>query len=98
MLSIEWKASEGWRAPRITPYQNLSLDPATTVFHYASECFEGMKAYRGADGRMRLFRPDKNMARMNRSAERIVLPQFDGEQVIELIKKFVNMEERFAPE
>jgi len=46
MLSVEWTASKGWDTPRITPYQNLSLDPATCVFHYAFECFEGMKAYR----------------------------------------------------
>ncbi|KAI9840128.1 MAG: Mitochondrial branched-chain amino acid (BCAA) aminotransferase [Sclerophora amabilis] len=97
MLSIEWTASEGWLAPRITPYQNLSLDPATCVFHYAFECFEGMKAYRDASGQIRLFRPDRNMARLNKSAARIALPTFDGKAFIDLIAKFCSVDERFIP-
>ena len=98
MLSIEWTASSGWLAPRITPYQNLSLDPATCVFHYGFECFEGMKAYRAADDSIRLFRPDRNMARFNDSATRIALPTFDSEELIELIKKLVRLDERFIPQ
>ncbi|KAI9698847.1 MAG: branched-chain-amino-acid transaminase bat2 [Bogoriella megaspora] len=97
MLSIEWTASQGWLQPRITPYQNLSLDPATCVFHYAFTCFEGMKAYRTADGSIRLFRPDKNMARLNKSAARIALPTFDGKALIDLISKYCALEERFIP-
>ena len=97
MLSIEWTAAEGWLAPRITPYQNLSLDPATCVFHYAFECFEGMKAYKNPEGQIRLFRPDKNMERMNGSSARIALPTFDGQKFIELISKFVSLEKRFIP-
>lgn len=96
MLSVEWTASQGWLAPRLTPYQNLSLDPATCVFHYAFECFEGMKAYKCEhDGSLRLFRPDKNMARMNKSAARIALPTFDGDKLIELIGKLCRLDERF---
>ena len=97
MLSIEWTATDGWLAPRITPYQNLSLDPATCVFHYAFECFEGMKAYKNSEGHLRLFRPDKNMARMNRSSARIALPNFSPGAMIDLISKFCTMEERFVP-
>lgn len=97
MLSIEWTASDGWLAPRITPYQNLSLDPATCVFHYAFECFEGMKAYRTADGSIRLFRPNKNMERLNKSAARIALPTVDGESFTSLIAKFVQLDSRFIP-
>ncbi|KAB8437357.1 hypothetical protein FH972_025037 [Carpinus fangiana] len=97
MLSIEWTASDGWLPPRITPYQNLSLDPATCVLHYAFEAFEGMKAYKDSTGALRLFRPDKNMARLNRSAARIALPAFDGAQFIELIKRFVALDARFIP-
>src|SRR5204863_8483592 len=85
MLSLEWTALRGWLEPKITPYQNLSLDPATCVFHYAFECFEGMKAYKvvkltpvtyeqDKDDKTRLFRPDKNMRRFNISAARIALP------------------------
>ena len=97
MLSIEWTAAQGWLAPRITPYQNLSLDPATCVFHYAFECFEGMKAYKNSEGQVRLFRPEKNMARLNRSSARIALPNFTGKAFIELISRFATMEERFIP-
>lgn len=97
MLSIEWTASEGWLSPRITPYQNLSLDPATCVFHYAFECFEGMKAYKDTQGKIRLFRPDKNMARLNKSSERIALPTFDGAALTNLIAQFCQLEERFIP-
>ena len=97
MLSIEWTASQGWLAPRITPYQNLSLDPATCVFHYAFECFEGMKAYKDSSNQIRLFRPDRNMARFNSSSARIALPNFDGPSLISLLSTFVKLEERFIP-
>ncbi|KAI9775984.1 MAG: hypothetical protein M1839_000683 [Geoglossum umbratile] len=97
MLSLEWTASSGWLPARITPYQNLSLDPATCVFHYAFECFEGMKAYKDKDGQIRLFRPEMNMARLNKSAARIALPTFEGTALIELISRFISLEERFIP-
>lgn len=84
-------------APKITPYQNLSLDPASCVLHYAFECFEGMKAYKNENGQIRLFRPDKNMARFNKSSARIALPTFDPEQLTQLIAKFAQLEERFIP-
>lgn len=97
MLSVEWTATSGWLAPRITPYQNLSLDPATTVFHYAFECFEGMKAYKDSKGKTRLFRPDKNAARLNESSSSICLPSFDGNALIQLLGKFAALEDRFIP-
>ncbi|OKL59083.1 Branched-chain-amino-acid aminotransferase, cytosolic [Talaromyces atroroseus] len=97
MLSIEWTASDGWLTPRIIPYQNLSLDPATCVFHYAFECFEGMKAYKDKDGKIRLFRPDKNMERLNKSSSRIALPTIDGEGLTKLIAEFTKLESRFIP-
>lgn len=97
MLTVEWTASQGWFAPRITPYQNFSLDPATCVFHYAFEAFEGMKAFKDSDGKIRLFRPDKNMQRFNRSVARIALPTFSHSAFIELISKFSALENRFVP-
>lgn len=97
MLNLEWTSSSGWLPPRITPYQNLSLDPASCVLHYAFEAFEGMKAYKDRQGQVRLFRPDKNMARLNKSSARIALPTFEGEKVIELIKQFCRLEEHFIP-
>lgn len=97
MLSIEWTAAQGWLPPRITPYQNLSLDPATCVFHYAFECFEGMKAYKNTNGQISLFRPDMNMARMNKSSARIALPTFNPDAFIDLISKLVTLDQRFIP-
>ncbi|CAK7274980.1 branched-chain-amino-acid transaminase bat2 [Sporothrix epigloea] len=97
MLTIEWNKDDGWLVPQITPYQNLSLDPATCVFHYAFECFEGMKAYKDSKGEVRLFRPDKNMERFNKSAARIALPTFSPTALIELIARFAKLESRFIP-
>lgn len=97
MLSIEWTAAQGWLPPRITPYQNLSLDPATCVFHYAFECFEGMKAYKNANDEISLFRPDMNMARLNKSSARIALPTVKPDALIELISKLVTLDQRFIP-
>ncbi|KAL1405854.1 branched-chain-amino-acid transaminase bat2 [Vanrija albida] len=98
MLTIPWNKEKGWGAPEIKPYQNLSLDPSSTVFHYAFTLFEGTKAYRAPDGTVRLFRPDKNMERMKRSAARIALPDFDGEALTELIKKLVQIDADWIPE
>ena len=98
MLACEWTAQTGWSTPKITPYQNLSLDPATCVFHYGFECFEGMKAYKDAAGDVRLFRPDMNMARLARSGARIALPDFDQAAMAKLIGEFVKLEQDWIPE
>jgi branched-chain amino acid aminotransferase len=79
------------------PTAGRHLDPATCVFHYAFECFEGMKAYKDEKGNVRLFRPDRNMARLNRSSARIALPNFDQKAMIDLISQFVKTDERFIP-
>ncbi|GMK59656.1 hypothetical protein CspeluHIS016_0802620 [Cutaneotrichosporon spelunceum] len=97
MLTIPWNENKGWGTPEIKPYQPLCLDPSATVFHYAFTLFEGTKAYVAPDGSIRLFRPDKNMDRMNNSARRIALPEFDGEQLIELIKKLVKLDKKWIP-
>ena len=74
MLTIDWTNTTGWESPKIVPYGPLVLDPSCIVFHYGLECFEGMKAYKDAHGKIRLFRPDMNMKRMNKSCDRLVLP------------------------
>lgn len=74
MLEVFWSATEGWSRPKIVPVHNISLHPYAKVFHYAQELFEGMKAYKDAEGKVRLFRPDLNMKRMRTSAERLALP------------------------
>ncbi|KAJ6164291.1 hypothetical protein N7470_002963 [Penicillium chermesinum] len=98
MVSVEWTATEGWHSPRIIPYQNLSLDPSTCVFHYAFECFEGMKAYKDKNGGTRLFRPNKNMERLNKSSARIALPTVDGDALTKVIGEFVKLDDRFIPD
>ncbi|BFZ57628.1 branched-chain-amino-acid transaminase bat2 [Savitreella phatthalungensis] len=98
MLAVEWTAQEGWAPPQITKYQNLSLDPATCVFHYGFECFEGMKAYKDAAGKVRLFRPDMNAARLSRSGLRIALPDFDQGELIKLIGEYTKVEQDWIPE
>lgn len=98
MLACEWDSSNGWSKPKITPYQNLSLDPATCVFHYGFECFEGMKAYKDKSGKIRLFRPDMNMARLARSGARIALPDFEQPELIKAISEFVKVDGDWIPE
>ncbi|KXS95009.1 hypothetical protein AC579_9308 [Pseudocercospora musae] len=78
-------AQGGWLAPQLVPYGPLSLAPTAATLHYAMECFEGLKLYRGVDGRLRLFRPDLNARRMRRSAARVSLPDFPPEQLVRLI-------------
>ena len=75
MFIVDYDAGQGWHDPRIIPYGPLPIDPAAKVLHYAEEIFEGMKAYRTADGSIQLFRPRDNIARMNGSAERVCMPQ-----------------------
>lgn len=74
MMEVDWSTTNGWTRPLISPMHNLQLHPGAKVLHYAIELFEGMKAYRGVDGRIRLFRPEKNMERMRKTAARSSLP------------------------
>eukprot|EP00850_Spirogloea_muscicola_P013928 SM000097S24781 [mRNA] locus=s97:252987:255796:+ [translate_table: standard] len=97
MLSIAWSAASGWLQPRISPLKPFELHPCAQVLHYAMECFEGMKAYQGPDGRVRLFRPALNMARLARSAERLNLPRFDQAALLECIKELVRVEKDWIP-
>ena len=74
MLEMDWTVQDGWAAPRIGPYGPFAIDPSASVLHYGLECFEGMKAYMDKDGNTRMFRPDMNMARLNRSMGRFGFP------------------------
>ena len=97
MLVVEWSADKGWYDAKILPFGRISLHPASTVLHYGAEIFEGLKAYRRADGGVQLFRPMENVKRMNRSAERMSLPTMDEKEMLSLIEQFVRLEERFVP-
>lgn len=97
MFMMEYNKKEGWHDARIVPYGPLSLDPASTVFHYGAEIFEGLKAYRRPDGKVQLFRPTENIRRMNNSAERLCLPQLDEEFALKAIDTLVKLDEDWVP-
>ncbi|XP_052347385.1 branched-chain-amino-acid aminotransferase, cytosolic isoform X1 [Oncorhynchus keta] len=97
MLTIYWSEKEGWKVPQIKPFQNLSLHPATSALHYSIELFEGMKAFRGVDNHIRLFRPNLNMERMHRTADRSCLPLFDKVELLECIRKLVEVDQDWVP-
>lgn len=97
ILKIKWNKETGWDAPVIEPYGPLSLDPSACVLHYSFELFEGLKAYLDSKNQIRIFRPQKNMQRMNDSAERIVLPTFDSEELIKSIGELIKLDKHLIP-
>lgn len=97
MFRWTWNSEEGWHNPRIVPFENLSIHPASTVLHYGSEIFEGLKAYRRADGKVQMFRPIENIRRMNNSAERLCLPQMPEEDLMQALVEFVRLEQDWTP-
>ena len=97
MLIIDYDAGQGWHDARIIPYGPLQIDPAAKVLHYAEEIFEGLKAYRTADGSIQLFRVRDNIDRMNKSADRLCLPQIPEELAVSAIKKLVEVEQDWVP-
>lgn len=97
MFIMNYDEGQGWHDPRIVPYAPFEIDPASMVLHYAQEIFEGLKAYRTADGKIQLFRPEKNMARMNVSCDRLCIPKIDEEFAIKAIKTLVKVDEDWIP-
>ena len=97
MFIMDYDKGMGWHDARIVPYQNLSLDPACMVFHYAQEMFEGLKAYRTPDGDIQLFRPDKNIERMNNTNTRLCIPHLEPSDVIDALKALVSVEKEWVP-
>lgn len=97
MFIMDHDYENGWHNARIVPYGNLSLSPASTVLHYGEEIFEGMKAYLTEDGKIQLFRPYENAKRMNKSADRLCLPEIPEEDFVEAIKKLVEIDKEWIP-
>ncbi len=97
MLLAEWSEGKGWHNARIKPYEPFVLDPATAVLHYAQEIFEGLKAYKWADGRIALFRPEMNARRFNQSAHRMCMPEVPEELFLDGIDQLVSMERDWIP-
>ena len=98
MFLMNYTEGQGWHDARIVPYDKLVLDPSSMVFHYGQEMFEGLKAYRGADGKVRLFRPDMNAKRANASNKRLCIPEIPEEDFVEAIKAVVKVDEDWVPE
>jgi len=97
MFIMNYTTGKGWHDARIVPYGPLALDPSCMCLHYSQEVFEGMKAYRTADGSIQLFRPQENFARLNRSNERLVIPAIDEEFALEALLKLLEVEKDWVP-
>lgn len=97
MARAQWRTGTGWIDRRVEAYGPLSLDPAAAVLHYAQEIFEGLKAYRWADGSVWAFRPEANAARFNKSAKRLALPQFQVDDFIGSIEALVRTDIEWVP-
>ena len=97
MFAMNYDTGKGWHDARIVPFDNVTLSPAAMCLHYGQEIFEGLKAYRTADGSVQLFRPDENYKRMNVSAERMVIPKIDEEFMLRATKKLIEIEKDWVP-
>lgn len=97
MFVMDYDTGMGWHDARIVPFGEISLSPAAMCLHYGQEIFEGLKAYRTADGEIQLFRPEENFKRLNTSAERMVIPAVDVDFCIDALKKLVDLEKDWVP-
>ncbi len=97
MVLIDWTEADGWINPRVVPYAPLSMDPASSVLHYGQAIFEGLKAYRQADGSIATFRPENNAARFQDSAERMAMPALPTDLFVESLKQLVDIDQRWVP-
>jgi branched-chain amino acid aminotransferase len=97
MFVADFQEEKGWYDPRIEPYGPLSLDPATAVLHYAQAVFDGLKVFRGEDGRVRLFRPQQHVARLNHSAARLCIPPLDPDLALRSLVELVRLEQDWVP-
>lgn len=97
MFLMNYDEGQGWHDARIVPYGPIPMDPAAMCLHYGQADFEGMKAYRTSSGRIQLFRPDRNMARLNVSNDRLCIPKIDEAFGIEAVKTLVKVDEDWVP-
>lgn len=97
MFVMDYTEGQGWHSARIEPYHALSLDPAAMVFHYAQESFEGLKAYRTKEGKVQLFRPEKNGERLQSTHERLCIPTIPVEDFVQAVKALVDVDRDWVP-
>ncbi len=98
MAVVRWTEGKGWHSAQVTARAPFALDPAAAVLHYAQEIFEGLKAYRSADGRIVLFRPEENARRFNESARRMAMPELPEAIFLEAIERLVAQDLKWVPE
>jgi branched-chain amino acid aminotransferase len=98
MVTIEWSEGRGWHDATLGPRGPLTLDPAAAVLHYAQEIFEGLKAYKLADGSLALFRPDENARRFNASARRLAMPELPEEVFVDAVRQLVLADRDWFPQ
>lgn len=98
MFIMEYETSKGWYDSKIVPYQSITLEPSAMVFHYGQEMFEGLKAYKAVDGRVLLFRPDKNIERANNTNRRICIPTIPKEDFLQAIIETVKTDKDWIPQ
>jgi branched-chain amino acid aminotransferase len=97
MFVMDFQEEKGWYDPRVEPYGPLSMDPAAAVLHYAQAVFDGLKAFRGRDGRVRLFRPQKHVDRLIQSSQRLCIPPLDPELALKSLVTLVGIEKDWVP-
>jgi branched-chain amino acid aminotransferase len=97
MITLRWTAERGWHDGRLEPYGPFSLDPATAVFHYAQELFEGLKAYRQDSGSIVMFRPQSNAARFNSGCRRMAMPELPEETFLRALELLVSQDRDWIP-
>ncbi|MBQ2603415.1 MAG: branched-chain amino acid aminotransferase [Acutalibacteraceae bacterium] len=97
MFIMDYTEGKGWHDPRIVPFQNISLSPAAMVYHYGQEMFEGLKAYKGDNDEVYLFRPDMNAKRTNKSNERLCIPELPEEDFVQAVKAVVDIDRDWIP-
>ena len=97
MFVMNYTEGKGWHDPRIEPFHNISLSPAAMVYHYGQEMFEGLKAYKGDDGEVYLFRPDMNAKRTNNTNDRLVIPRIPEEDFVQAVKAVVDVDRDWVP-
>lgn len=98
MFTIRYSEKQGWHDAKIEKYSSFNMDPAACVFHYSQEIFEGLKAYKAPDGRILLFRPEQNARRMNRSAQKLCMPELPEEIFLKALKDLILEDQDWIPD
>ncbi|MFC7692404.1 aminotransferase class IV [Paeniroseomonas aquatica] len=97
MFMMNYEEGRGWHDPRVVPYAPLTLDPATSVLHYGQAVFDGLKAFRGGDGTIRLFRAQRHAERLNRSCAALCIPTMDANLIRRSFEAIVSADHAWVP-